>query len=160
MPLGSIHSELRVHQSEDHSRAVSITTPASRVIVPHDYPTSGLRLGMLGEVEARLFIGQTGSVESCYVTATSGYARLDETVCRYVNRRGRFVPASDLQGDPTTGVVFITTCFWMSPEQALSRREAEQDRFAESISRLPSVPGAREEICPRLGPPADERRTD
>ncbi len=68
-----------------------------------DYPTRALREEQEGVTRFRVSVGANGRVTGCDVTGSSGSAELDSTTCRLVTSRGRFNPATDGEGQPTTG---------------------------------------------------------
>lgn len=82
--------------------ATPISNPGTWV-TSDDYPTESLRADAQGTTAFRLTIGPDGRVTACDVTATSGFPQLDETACRLMSERGRFSPALDRKGKPTTG---------------------------------------------------------
>ena len=65
-----------------------------------DYPPSAMRNEEQGTVRARLSIDASGRVTNCSVTQSSGSSALDSTTCRILQRRARFTPARDNQGQP------------------------------------------------------------
>ena len=69
----------------------------------NDYPTRALREERAGTTGFRVTVGPDGKVASCSVTSSSGSPDLDEATCSNVTRRGRFAPATDGEGNPTTG---------------------------------------------------------
>ena len=69
----------------------------------NDYPTRALREERAGTTSFRVSVGPDGRVTSCSVTGSSGSPDLDEATCSNVTRRGRFAPATDGEGNPTTG---------------------------------------------------------
>ena len=69
----------------------------------NDYPTRALREERAGTTGFRVSVGPDGKVTSCSVTSSSGSPDLDEATCSNVTRRGRFAPATDGEGNPTTG---------------------------------------------------------
>ena len=69
----------------------------------NDYPTRALREERAGTTGFRVTVGPDGKVTSCSVTSSSGSPDLDEATCSNVTRRGRFAPATDGEGNPTTG---------------------------------------------------------
>lgn len=58
-----------------------------------DYPPSSLRAEEEGVTQVRVAIGVNGRVESCEVTATSNFPKLDERTCKIAQSRWRFKPA-------------------------------------------------------------------
>ena len=65
-----------------------------------DYPPGALRDGREGTVNIAYVIGESGKVDSCNVTKSSGSPDLDDTSCRLMLRRGKFSPALDQAGKP------------------------------------------------------------
>jgi protein TonB len=68
-----------------------------------DYPSRALREERQGVTGFRVTVGPSGRVENCEVTSSSGHADLDDATCKNIARRGRFDPALDSNGNPTTG---------------------------------------------------------
>ena len=56
-----------------------------------------------------------GKVASCQVTRSSGHADLDDATCKLVTRRARFKPATDGEGNPTTGS-YSNSVRWQIPQ--------------------------------------------
>ena len=69
----------------------------------NDYPTRALREERAGTTSFRVSVGPDGRVSSCSVTSSSGSPDLDEATCSNVTRRARFSPATDGEGNPTSG---------------------------------------------------------
>jgi protein TonB len=67
-----------------------------------DYPASALRNEEQGTVTVVLAIGTNGRVTGCNVSSSSGSSALDSATCRLFQRRARFTPARDSNGQPTT----------------------------------------------------------
>ncbi len=68
----------------------------------NDYPSRALREEREGVTRFRVTVGADGKITGCSVTGSSGHADLDEATCSLVSRRGRFNPAKDGEGQPTT----------------------------------------------------------
>lgn len=68
----------------------------------NDYPARALREEREGTTGFRVSIGPDGRVTSCEVTSSSGHQDLDAATCTNVQRRARFKPATDGNGQPTT----------------------------------------------------------
>jgi periplasmic protein TonB len=81
----------------------------------NDYPTRALREERAGVTSFRVTVGADGRVASCQVTSSSGSADLDEATCSNVTRRARFNPATDGEGQPTTGT-YSNRIRWVIPE--------------------------------------------
>ncbi|HOB13487.1 MAG TPA: energy transducer TonB [Novosphingobium sp.] len=69
----------------------------------NDYPTRALREEREGSTGFRVTVGPDGRVTGCSVTASSGSDDLDSATCANVTRRARFTPATDGEGNPTSG---------------------------------------------------------
>ena len=85
-------------------------------ITPDDYPPSALRAGEAGRVTFTLHVEQSGAVDGCDVVQSSGFADLDQTTCRLVQRRARFAPASDPTGQPIDAS-WTSSVDWKIPGQ-------------------------------------------
>jgi protein TonB len=81
----------------------------------NDYPTRALREERAGVTSFRVTVGADGRVSSCQVTSSSGSPDLDEATCSNVTRRARFNPATDGEGQPTTGT-YSNRIRWVIPE--------------------------------------------
>ncbi len=68
----------------------------------NDYPSRALREEREGVTRFRVSVGADGKITGCTVTGSSGHPDLDEATCSLVSRRGRFNPAKDGEGQPTT----------------------------------------------------------
>ena len=69
----------------------------------NDYPSRALREEREGVTRFSVTVGADGRVTGCQVTGSSGHADLDDTTCKLIQRRARFRPATDGDGQPTTG---------------------------------------------------------
>lgn len=70
-----------------------------------DYPSSALENEESGTTSVRLTIGTDGRVSGCSVTGSSGSRTLDSATCRVLQRRAKFTPARDSNGNPTSDSV-------------------------------------------------------
>ena len=70
---------------------------------PNDYPSRALREEREGTTGFRVTVSADGRVESCSVTRSSGHSDLDDATCKNIQRRGRFRPATDGNGDAVSG---------------------------------------------------------
>lgn len=69
-------------------------------ITDADYPPSALRAEAEGTTAISWEINEQGRVENCVVTSSSGHEDLDRAACRAMERRGRYRPALDQNGNP------------------------------------------------------------
>lgn len=81
----------------------------------NDYPTRALREEREGTTSFRVTVGPDGRVTSCSITGSSGSPDLDEATCSNVTRRARFNPATDGEGNPTTGS-YSSRVRWVIPK--------------------------------------------
>lgn len=72
------------------------------------YPVSALRHSYRGPVPARLIIAPDGKVAHCDVTDQLTAKVLRETACAGLLEHGRYHPALDADGKPTSDFVFMT----------------------------------------------------
>lgn len=79
-----------------------------------DYPTAALRANDQGTSAFSLIVDKTGRVKECRITSSSGSALLDETTCRLVTQRARFIPAVDAQDNPIEGA-YANRVRWVLP---------------------------------------------
>jgi len=69
----------------------------------NDYPSRALREEREGTTGFRVTVGADGRVTDCQITSSSGSPDLDQTACEKIRQRARFSPATDGDGNPTTG---------------------------------------------------------
>jgi len=86
------------------------------LISDDDYPSSALRSEEQGSVRVTLQIGTNGRVTGCSVAKSSGSSALDSATCRLLTSRGRFTPARDSNGNPTTDTVTSPNIVWRISE--------------------------------------------
>jgi protein TonB len=70
--------------------------------IQEDYPPRALREEVEGTVGVRVTVTAEGRATGCSVTASSGNSDLDAGACRSLERYGRFDPALDDAGNPTS----------------------------------------------------------
>ena len=80
-----------------------------------DYPTKAMREDRSGSTGFTVTVDTEGKVASCQVTRSSGHADLDDATCKLVTRRARFKPATDGEGNPTTGS-YSNSVRWQIPQ--------------------------------------------
>ena len=68
-----------------------------------DYPVDAMRGRQEGVTQYLLTFDPAGQVTACEVTVSSGYAELDETACRLLVERARFIPDRDAAGKAVGG---------------------------------------------------------
>ncbi len=82
----------------------------------NDYPSRALREEREGVTGFRVNVGTDGKVIDCQVTSSSGSPDLDQATCDNVRRRARFQPATDGDGNPTTGS-YANRIRWIIPKE-------------------------------------------
>ncbi len=82
----------------------------------NDYPTRALREEREGVTGFRVAVGTDGRATSCDVTSSSGSSDLDQATCANVLRRARFSPATNGEGNPTTGT-YSSRVRWVIPKE-------------------------------------------
>lgn len=81
----------------------------------NDYPSRALREEREGTTGFRVTVGPDGKVTDCQITRSSGSPDLDEASCANIRRRARFTPATDGEGNPTTGS-YSNSVRWQIPK--------------------------------------------
>lgn len=69
----------------------------------NDYPSRALQQEREGTTGFRVTVDANGRVTDCVITSSSGHSDLDDATCKNIERRGRFQPALDHNGNETTG---------------------------------------------------------
>jgi protein TonB len=81
----------------------------------NDYPSRALREEREGTTSFRVVVNASGRVDSCQITGSSGHSDLDAATCKNIQRRARFRPSLDAQGNPTTGT-WSSRVRWQIPK--------------------------------------------
>jgi protein TonB len=81
----------------------------------NDYPSRALREEREGTTGFRVTVGPDGRVTECQITSPSGSPDLDQTACDKIRQRARFTPATDGDGNPTTGS-YSNRVRWVIPK--------------------------------------------
>ena len=81
----------------------------------NDYPSRALREEKEGVTRFTVQVDASGRVTNCSVTGSSGTPELDSTTCSLIQRRGRFNPATDGNGNPTSGS-WSSSVRWQIPK--------------------------------------------
>jgi protein TonB len=95
------------------ARAMPTGNPGGWVTTD-DYPPAAARAGLEGRTGFRLDIGSDGRATACTVVSSSGSNELDRTACRLLQRRARFTPAKDVEGQAITSH-YSGTVVWTLP---------------------------------------------
>lgn len=84
-------------------------------VTPEDYPARALREERAGTTRFHMTVGTNGRPTDCQITSSSGSPDLDEATCTYAQRRAKFNPAMDGDGQPTTGS-YSGSVRWVIPK--------------------------------------------
>lgn len=85
-------------------------------VTTDDYPARALREERAGTTRIHMTVGPNGRPTDCSVTGSSGSPDLDEAACTFAQRRARFNPAMDGEGQPTTGQ-YNGSVRWVIPKE-------------------------------------------
>ena len=77
-----------------------------------DYPADAQRNGEEGTVQAELAVDPRGRVSRCLIIRSSGHSSLDKATCNILERRARFRPARDRNGDAVGDRVITPPVVW------------------------------------------------
>jgi len=86
---------------------------SSGSISNRDYPKAARAAGVGGAVTVQFDVRADGGVEHCRVVASSGSPLLDETTCRLIEARFRYVPARDDTGATITDIAGWRQDWWL-----------------------------------------------
>lgn len=84
-------------------------------ITTEDYSRSDLTRNREGTASYRLVVGSNGRVDACEITTSTGHTSLDTATCRLIERRARFNPATNGQGNRVVGT-YSGSVTWQIPE--------------------------------------------
>jgi len=82
--------------------------------IQENYPSRAVRSEIEGNVGVTVTIGPDGRVASCRVSSSSGESILDDAACDGISRYGRFNPALDAAGNPTTDTYSTTIVYQLN----------------------------------------------
>lgn len=88
---------------------------AGRWVTTNDYPSRALREEQEGVTTVRLSVDASGKVTGCTVTGSSGSSLLDDATCKNMQRRARFNPATDSNGNEVAGT-YTQSVRWQIPQ--------------------------------------------
>lgn len=86
-----------------------------RWITDSDYRSSWINRDYSGVAAFSLEIDARGRVNNCSITQSTGHAALDEATCKLLERRARFEPAKNGDGNAVSGT-FNSSVNWKIPE--------------------------------------------
>ncbi len=110
------HLEIQKAAPRYQPKAPVPKTPANTWVNDDDYPPRAARESRGGVTGFRLSVGPDGRVTGCEITAPSGSPDLDQATCNYAPRRARFAPATDDNGQPTSGS-YTGRVRWVPPTE-------------------------------------------
>ena len=84
-------------------------------ITTRDYRSAWIRREMTGTASFNLQISASGRVTGCSITNSTGHSALDEATCSLLQKRARFEPARDNQGNKVAGT-YRSSVTWRLPE--------------------------------------------
>ncbi len=88
---------------------------AGNWITDADYRSSWINRGYSGVASFSLSINERGRVSDCSIIRSTGHDALDQATCRLLERRARFNPAKDSNGNAVAGT-FDSSVNWRIPE--------------------------------------------
>lgn len=83
-------------------------------VTNNDYPPTARAERREGITGFRLIVDPRGRVSTCFITASSGFADLDQATCDLLSSRARFHPARDGDGERVSGS-FSSRVSWRLP---------------------------------------------
>ena len=86
-----------------------------RWVTVDDYRTSWINRDYTGTVSFRVTVGTNGRVSDCAVTGGSAPDTLKNATCKLIQRRARFNPATNGDGNEVSGS-YSSTVRWQIPE--------------------------------------------
>ncbi|MDY7099080.1 MAG: TonB family protein [Pseudomonadota bacterium] len=86
-----------------------------RWVTTGDYRARWINEGLTGIASFTLQIDAKGRVSDCRITGSTGHSVLDAATCRLLERRARFTPARDGNGDKVAGS-YSSSVSWEIPE--------------------------------------------
>lgn len=84
-------------------------------VTQNDYPSRAQAEEREGVTRYRVTVSPDGRVSDCQITGSSGHSDLDQATCSNIQRRARFNPATDGEGQPTSGT-FNGSVRWQLPQ--------------------------------------------
>ena len=119
LPGNSVFEKMQhMHRHHDALRLQMLREPRGnpgRWATPNDYPSRALREEREGVASFTVTVDTDGRVTSCRITRSSGHDDLDEATCKNIERRARFRPATDGNGQETTGT-WSSSVRWQIPD--------------------------------------------
>ncbi|MHA4835550.1 energy transducer TonB [Sphingopyxis sp. MSC1_008] len=95
-------------------RAGKLTTNPAFWVTMNDYPPQAKRKGREGTVGFLVHYGTDGLPTGCDIVTSSGHADLDATTCQLVQKRARFRPGRNAQGE-NIGGTYSNRVHWRVP---------------------------------------------
>ncbi|MBR0553381.1 energy transducer TonB [Stakelama marina] len=89
----------------------------SGTITNRDYPKSASKAGVRGSVTVTLSVDARGRVTNCTVALSSGNAALDATTCRLAQKRFRYDPARNGNGEAVPDLAGWRQDWWLEGQR-------------------------------------------
>jgi TonB family protein len=103
-----------IDPAERKREATHVSGNPGRFFGASEYPLEAIRAHVQGRVVAIGKVATDGHVEACTVAETSGSKALDDTTCRIMRERVRFIPARDKDGNAVASH-YIMPVRWVLP---------------------------------------------
>ncbi len=84
--------------------SISVGRAANGEFMTKYYPYEAMKRGEQGKVSFELTVEPDGSLASCTVTGSSGFATLDRETCEFLSKYAKVQPANDADGRPVRAV--------------------------------------------------------
>lgn len=84
-------------------------------VTTNDYRTIWINREYTGVARFQLSVGTNGRVTDCRITSSTGHGALDDATCKLIERRARFDPAKDANGDKVAGS-YSSAIRWVLPD--------------------------------------------
>lgn len=87
-----------------------------------DYPRSASKSNVGGVVIVRFTVSAGGRISRCQITQSSGNTQLDNTTCRLIEKRFRYSPARDVNGNAVDDVAGWKQDWWLEKQNLTERK--------------------------------------
>lgn len=132
--------------------AATPITPEPWFDFAEDYPMKAFEKGIEGVTHFKLLVAPDGTVADCTVVQSAGYEEFDTTTCFLAQKRVRFRPARDAQGQAVFGE-YRGEARWAMPERTIPAATAPD--LEVSLNKLPE--GAIEPAAVKLAYAVDQQ---
>lgn len=105
--------------SEGNAAANGVNLPPRQrgkiILVEEDLPPTAVVARREGKVKVEFTVGTNGRVTECRTVITSRFWQIDELTCYLIQRRARYYPATDANGNPISAKADQSVT-WVLPE--------------------------------------------